>query len=550
MQQLTLSWQGQTLTAPHGTTAHALLSPFHDQAQPLVAVLINHHLQSLRRPLEVSGDLEPVRLDSSHGHKVYRRSLCFLLGRAAAQVLPGRSLHIGPSMDDAYLFLPADGQPLTPAEVSALEAALRRLVQDNHPLQPVTLSYQEALRRFPEDRDPETRLLILQKNEPEVHCVEGAGAWDLEHFPLVPDTGLLNVFALVPYKEGCLLRFPEKRWPLQLVAGEDRPFLYNIYSEFKAWGQILGVPSIPRLNEIAQSKDIAHFVQVAETLQEKKLSQLADTISARRDQLKVILIAGPSSSGKTTFTKKLAIHLQVLGFKPRLLSLDDYFVAREDTPKDADGNYDFEALHALDIPLLNQHLVALLDGQEVEIPVFDFKVGHRKESGHKLQLGPRDILLMEGIHGLNNALTPSIPAARKFRIYISALTPLNLDSHNRISTTDNRLIRRLVRDYQFRGYSALHTLKMWPSVRRGEDKNIFPFQEGADAVFNSALDYELAVLKNLAVPLLHTVPPTEKEYTQARLLLDFLENFTPIPVLHVPTFSLLREFLGNSGFKY
>jgi len=277
---------------------------------------------------------------------------------------------------------------------------------------------------------------------------------------------------------------------------------------------------------------------------------LARQIADSKNSLKIILIAGPSSSGKTTFTKKLAIHLKVVGFVPQIISLDDYFVEREKTPRDAEGNFDFEALETLNIDLLNTHLLELFEGKEVQIPIFDFKSGRPKEKGRSLQLGPKDILLMEGIHGINEKLTPRIPRERKFKIYLSALTQLGLDTHHRISTTENRLIRRMVRDHQFRGYSALHTLKMWPSVRRGEDRNIFPFQEQADAFFNTALDYELAVLRNMAVPLLKTVPPTEKEFSQAAYLLDFLEYFIPIQVKHVPTYSILREFMGDSGFKY
>ncbi len=297
-------------------------------------------------------------------------------------------------------------------------------------------------------------------------------------------------------------------------------------------------------------KKMQHYIRIAESLHNKKIAKIADDILARKGDVKVVLIAGPSSSGKTTFTKKLAIQLQVVGFNPIIVSLDDYYLSHDKVPLDEFGKIDLEALGALDVPLLNKNLIRLFNNEEVEFPIYDFKIGGRRETGKKLSMDDRSILLMEGIHGLNEGLTPDIPASRKYKIYLSALTQLNIDDHNRIATTDNRLIRRMVRDHNFRKYSAISTFKIWPSVRRGEEKNIFPYQESADSAFNSALDYELSVLKVFAEPLLHSVKPHCKEYSEASRLLNFLANFTPIPSYLVPEESILREFIGNSSFKY
>ncbi|MFW5796245.1 MAG: nucleoside kinase, partial [Alkalispirochaeta sp.] len=297
-------------------------------------------------------------------------------------------------------------------------------------------------------------------------------------------------------------------------------------------------------------REIKGFIRVNEALQEKKIARIADQIDSSGEAEKVVLIAGPSSSGKTTFTKKLAIHLQAIGLSPIMISLDDYFVPRERTPLDENGKYDFERLEAIDIALLNDHLLRLFNGEEMEIPSFNFKTGQPEYRGNRIVLPERGVLLMEGIHGLNDALTPRIDPARKFKVYVSALTQLNLDDHNRISTTDNRLIRRIVRDHQFRGHSAVATLEMWPSVRRGENANIFPFQDSADAAFNTALDYELGVLRNYAEPLLRQVKPWDAVYHEAVRLQTFLRNFSTIPEKHVPSESILREFIGDSGFHY
>jgi uridine kinase len=331
---------------------------------------------------------------------------------------------------------------------------------------------------------------------------------------------------------------------------EENPVLAAVYREYKDWGKILGVSCVGHLNDLIAGRRVREFIQVAEALHDKQIALIADRISEQRDTVKLVLIAGPSSSGKTTFSKKLAVQLRVLGRNPVLLAQDDYFVPRELTPRDEEGNYDFESLAAIDVPLLNQQLLALLAGEEVEIPHFDFHTGQRRQEGARLRLPNRGVALLEGIHCLNDELTPAIPAGGKYKVYVSALTQLNLDDHNRISTTDNRLLRRIVRDNQFRGRAAGGTLSMWQSVRNGEDRNIFPFQNTVDSAFNSALDYELAVLKVYAEPLLKTVKPDHPQFHEALRLLSFIANFAPIPPGWVPDYSILREFIGESAFKY
>jgi uridine kinase len=331
----------------------------------------------------------------------------------------------------------------------------------------------------------------------------------------------------------------------------DSPKIFSVYNEYKKWGRIVGVHAVGHLNRMVTNRTIRDYIRIAEAFQARKLAEIAEQIYQKRDSIRTILIAGPSSSGKTTTAKRLSIELKVMGIEPIAISLDDYYIGIDRTPKDEKCKPDFECLEALDVPYLNEQILSLLAGSEVTLPVYDFKTGRRREDGGKtIKLGRRTMLIIEGIHGLNDALTPQVARDMKFKIYVSALTQLNLDDHNRIPTSDNRLLRRMVRDYQFRGKDAAGTIQMWPAVQGGERKHIFPFQNSADAAFNSALDYELAVLKFYAEPLLHAVKPHQVEYAEAARLLSFLENFAPIPPQYVPGQSILREFIGESEFKY
>jgi uridine kinase len=543
---------GRTAEFPAGTpvreAAAAASSP--GTSRPQVAARLNNEVVSLESVLTVNCLLEPVDLESKEGVLIYRKSLCFLLAMASKKAFPRNRLVISHSLGQGYFYYLDGIDEISDSDALRIESAMREIVTRDAAVISLTLSYREAVEYFEKHNQPDTVLLLKNRNDPAIRVNSCEGYLDLSHGPLVPSTGLLSVFAIKAYPPGFLLRYPPSKMPQGLGPFQDNPVLFSIYREYKNWGKILRVGSVGRLDELIRDGRIQEFIQVAEALQDKKIAEIADRITARRDVVRCVLIAGPSSSGKTTFSKKLMIQLRVVGRNPVTISLDDYYKPHELTPVDEEGKPDFEALDALDVELLNKHLVALLAGEEVETPLFDFHVGARKTAGLRMRLPERAILILEGIHGLNDALTPLVPRDQKHKVYVSALTQLNLDDHNRIATTDNRLIRRLVRDNQFRGHTATQTLSMWPSVRRGEDRNIFPFQNAADSAFNSALDYELAVLKVYAEPLLASVKPDVPQYQEARSLLSFLENFAPVHPRWVPATSILREFIGESAFKY
>ena len=538
-----------------GTTIESIVSTappgFNTSGSPLAAVRANDEILPLSARLEVNTRLEPVLLDSSEGMSIYRCSLAFLLAVAASELFPERRLYIGHSLSNSYYYTFIDGHKPENEEIAGLQARMNELVKDNLPIRRRYMAYAEAMGIFIKEHQIDTALLMNERSESKVMINECAGFVDLYISPLVNRTGLLDAFELMPYEEGFLLRFPAFGAGKQVPPYEDNPIIFSVYTEYKKWGRIVGVHSVGRLNRLISDRNIKDYIRIAEAFQEKKLAEIADEIYKRKEDVRAVLIAGPSSSGKTTSAKRLSIALKVMGIEPIAISLDDYYVGTEHTPKDEKGEPDFECLEALDVPYLNEQLLSLLEGNEVTLPLFDFKTGRRKEEGgRKIRLDRRTMLIIEGIHGLNDALTAQIKRETKFKLYVSALTQLNLDDHNRIPTSDNRLLRRMVRDYQFRGSGASKTIKMWPSVQRGELKHIFPFQNSADAAFNSALDYELAVMKFYAEPLLRSVKPGMREYSEASRLLSFLANFAPIPPQYVPGTSILREFIGESDFKY
>jgi uridine kinase len=539
------------ITCPIGVQADSLAEHFGVSEQDLAAVRVNNEILPLNTRLSVNALLEPVLLDSPEGVMIYRRSLAFLLALAARDMFPGRNLYIGHSLGHGYYYTFTGGKKPEEAEIAGLKKNMERLVQENHPINFRYAAYEEAREIFQKNGQTATSLILDHRNEARIRINECKDYADIYVEPLVRRTGLLSAFELQPYEDGFLLRFPGTGRGRVIDPFEDSPKIFSVYNEYKKWGRIVEVRSVGELNARVSNRSITDYIRIAEAFQARKLAEIAEKIYARRDSIRVILIAGPSSSGKTTSAKRLAIELMVMGIKPVAMSLDDYYRGIENTPKDEKGEPDFECLEALDIPYLNRQLVALLSGEEVTLPVFDFKAGRRKEGGgKKISLDRRTMLIVEGIHGLNDALTSEIKRETKFKLYVSALTQLNLDDHNRIPTSDNRLLRRMVRDYQFRSKDAAGTIKMWPSVQRGERKHIFPFQNMADAAFNSALDYELAVLKFYADPLLRAVKPSCPEYAEAVRLLSFLDNFAPIPPQYVPGTSILREFIGDSEFKY
>ncbi len=521
-----------------------------DPKNPVIAAVVNNEVLDLSRRVRINASVTPVHLRSDPGVRCYRQSLCFLLAVAVHQTYPGRRLIIGHSLGESYYHYFDDDEPVDEATLARIASEMRQIVGKRLPITRRLIAYRDAFDSFVERGMSETAALLDHRNESRVTVHQCGDFLDLSHGPLVPHAGILEHFDLTALEPGFVLRFPPRRRPTTMNEYRHSPQLFAIYQEYKNWGRILGVTSVGRLNQKVVDGSISQFIRVNEALQEKKIADIAAAIESRRESARIVLIAGPSSSGKTTFTKRLAIQLHAQGLEPRLVSVDDYFVSREETPRDEDGNYDFESIRAIDVELLNDHLVQLFAGEPVQLPKFDFRTGARGFTGATIKLESRDILLIEGIHCLNDELTPRIDRHAKYKIYISALTQLNLDDHNRISTTDNRLVRRLVRDYQFRGHSALDTLTMWPSVRRGERSNIFPYQDNADTAFNSALDFELGVLRKHAEPILRHVKPFHDVYDEAMRMLGFLDNFTNIPDKLVPDYSIVREFIGDSGFRY
>ncbi len=521
---------------------------------PATAVSINNVYSSLLDTLTVDCSLEPLGLGTTPGMRIYRKSLIYLFELAAENLFPPeRHLVVGHALGHGlYHRFRDDGPAATPEDAVNIEKEMRRLVAADLPIIPDQVSWATAVDYFKGCKHPSTTMLLEELNEPMVGIWRCNNTMALRHYPLIHRTGLLDVFSVEYFEGGFLLNYPPSSSPQKLGKPHIEPKLFDVYEEHKRWGEILGVPDVAHLNALSRNRNEAReFIHIAEALHDRKIAELAGLITKRKGEVKAVMIAGPSSSGKTTFTKKLALSLKSAGMQPQLISLDDYYKERKDVPKGPDGKPDFEILEALDVSLFNENLESLFSGRETELPVFDFKkTGGRLPEGRKMRLAEDGVILFEGIHGLNPDLTPGMETGKAFRIYISALTQLNLDDHNRIPTTDNRLIRRIVRDHHFRRYPAINTLKIWPSVRRGEEKHIFPYQGSADIMFNSALDYELAVLKVFAEPLLRTVSPGVREYGEARRLLSFLRNFSPFPVEEVPEFSIIREFLGRSGFSY
>lgn len=532
-----------------GTPLLALVPKFAATfTSPIVAANANHVLVDLQMPIEEDTRVEFIELASGHGIRTYERSLAFIAIVAARRIFPQGEVVIEHSLGKAVyceLLLP---EPAGAIEIQRLEEEMQALIDRNVPIVRITVPISEAIGLFMADGQNEKVRLLGQLGREMVRLYTCEGVHDFLYGPMVPTTGYLKHFKLQYYSHGFLLRFPDKDHPHELPEFVNLPKLAEIFHEAAHWGDIMGCPGLAQLNEEIIAGGFSDIVRVAEALHEKKVSHIADLVAEHRAKVRLVLIAGPSSSGKTTFTQRLGIQLRVNGIHPLALSLDDYFFNREETPRDAEGNLDFEALEAIDIALFNEQLVQLLAGQTVEPPLYNFKTGLREHSGRRIRLEQNQVLLVEGIHGLNEKLTADVPQEAKKKVYVSALTQLSIDSHNRIPTTDTRLLRRIVRDSQFRNHDALETLRRWPSVRRGEERNIFPFQEEADVMFNSALIYELSILRRYADPLLDRVPQEAPEYMEARRLRSFLSHFRPAPEEQVPPNSILREFIGQSCF--
>ena len=532
------------------TEVSSLINKFNLDPATIFAVKINNEICPLDTKITYTSEIEPVMNNTKAGSAVYRRSLCLLLAAAAHKLFPDTRLLVGHSLGHGYYYTLDTTAEIKQTTIDAIEKEMKSLVAADLPIVTDTITWQEAAELFENLGLKETRKQLNYNCSPTIRINSLNGFSDLYFGPLVLSTGVLKTFELKKFGDGFLLRFPKSSEPDKLSPFHDQPKLFEIYSKYKQWGKRINVTSTASLNELISKGKVNDFIDITETYQQKNISKVASQI-VEKGTVKVVLIAGPSSSGKTTSAKKLALELQAMGYQPKIISLDCYYLGHEKTPLDENGKPDFECLEALNVELLNNNLVDLFAGKEVIIPSYDFHTGTSYfEEKNKMSLDKNDILIMEGIHGLNDKLTPKVPAEYKFKIYLSALTQLNLDDHNRISTSDNRLIRRIVRDNNFRGKGAAGTISMWPSVTKGEELHIFPFQNNADAILNTALDYELAVLRVYAEPLLKQVTPMEAEYSEARRLLSFLEHFSTIPSTAVPNRSIIREFIGGSKFHY
>ncbi len=525
-----------------------------DYKSPLVAALINNTVTDLQKPVSEfpeQASLKFIELDSEMGWHIYRRSVLFLLITAAHELSPEAEV-VAQFTANKGLFieisLPHDA-PLTADAVRNLEKHMREIIAENRPVKRRTMSREDAVRLFKESRQIEKANLISAMKQPEVSIYKCGDYADYLYGAMIGSTGSLGRFALDFEAPGVLLRTPEAGTKGEITPYLPQPKLSHILAEAKEWAGILHCRYVTDLNRINRNGQIGDLIRVSEALQEKRIAQIADHIAAHRDRLRLVLIAGPSSSGKTSFAQRLKVQMRVAGLEPVSISLDDYFVNRAETPRNERGEYDYECLEALQVDLFNQNMVDLLAGREVRLPRYNFITGNSEWQDVPMALPKGQPIIIEGIHGLNEKLSAAVPRENKFKIYISALTQLNIDAHNRIPTTDARLLRRLVRDYQFRGAYALKTLKQWPDVRAGEEKNIFPYQEEADVMFNSALIYELGVLKKYAKPLLEMIPPEEPVHAKAQRLLDFCQYFDDITAEdEIPNNSLLREFIGKSVF--
>jgi uridine kinase len=488
-------------------------------------------------------------MDTRDGMSVYRRSLAFILIRAVREVFDRASVNIRHSLSKGYYCEIDLGRPLELRDLEILEKRMRELVDADEPFVRQEIKVEEALKLFEQDGQADKVGVLRYRTEDTVSIYRLGDFIDYFYGCLAPSTGIINLFELRYYPPGFILRFPLDSDPSGIPPFEEQKKMAEIFREYVQWGRIMGIDNVGLMNQRVEKKESRRVTRIAEALHEKKMAQIADMIAAKVTCPRLILISGPSGSGKTTFSKRLAIQMSVNGLKNVTLSLDNYFLDRDETPRDETGEYDFEAPDALDLDLLNSQLLDLIAGKEVKIPRFSFKSGRRVGS-RRFRLEPDQILILEGIHALNPSVTPSIPSIMKFEIYVSALTQLNIDDHNRVPTTDTRKLRRIVRDNLFRGYTALDTLIRWESITKGENLYIFPYQEEADVMFNSSLVYELCVLKTHAEKLLRQIKDDAHEYAEARRLLRFLSYFLEVPADEVPRNSILREFIGGSIFKY
>lgn len=515
---------------------------------PIIGAKVNNEYQRLDYELNEDSEVQLVNIATDGGMKVYRRTLIYIMAKAFDKTYKEAKIRVNYQLSNS-MFCSIDNMEVTDEILENVEKEMRNIVSQNLPITQKKLTRKEAEELYEQENSSKGRLQLDLKNNEIINMYYCENYYNYIYEDIAINTGIVKIFDLVKYDDGFLLRYPSINNPYVLPKYKETKKLHWALDEYNDIHKILDVTTIYKLNNIIKHGNIKNLIMLEEALHEKKIAQIADKIAANKN-VKMVLIAGPSSSGKTTFAQRLGLQLKINGLKPVTISVDNYFVEREDTPRDEKGEYDFENIEAIDLELFNKHLTALLKGETIECPEFDFTVGTKRYKGKTMHLAEDEILVIEGIHCLNDKLTSQISKDHKYKVYISDLTVLNMDRLNRISTTDSRLIRRIVRDYQFRNYSAEHTLDSWTKVNRGERRNIFPYQETADSIFNTSLIYEIAALKDIALPLLEAIPQEKKEHAEAVRLINILKYFESIPSEYIPANSLLKEFLGGGYFEY
>ena len=542
-----IRYNGKKIKVERGlTVSQAFKEEIEKSKYEVIGCLYNNEYRNLETEIEEGAKIELIDISSKEGMKIYRRTLVYIMSKAFESLYPKEKVMVEYQLGNA-MFCKCETLPITEEFINTLKEKIQEIIDKDLKITKVEMTRKEAEKYYEENDTSKGRLQFNFEDNKIIYMYYCEKYYNYCYGVLGNRTGVIQKFEIVKYYEGFLIRYPVSKNPKEIPEFVETKKLAWALEEFEKIHSVLDVNTVYKLNKAVQDGKINDIILLAEALHEKKIANIADEISKRKN-VKMILIAGPSSSGKTTFAQRLGIQLKLNGLKPVTISVDNYFVERQDTPRDENGEYDFECIEAIDLELFNNHLVKLLNGEEIEIPEFDFHVGTKKYNGKKLKLADDEVLVIEGIHCLNDKLTSQIAKEQKYKIYISALTVLNMDRYNRISTTDTRLVRRIVRDYQFRGYSAIHTLNTWHKVNKGEEKNIFPFQEEADRIFNTSLIYELGALKKIAMPLLKEIDNSYKEYAEAQRLINILKYFREIPSDYVPNNSLLKEFLGGGTF--
>lgn len=513
-----------------------------------IACICNNEIKSLNHEIKMDSKIELLDISNADGMRIYIRGLLYVMSKAFEELYPKAEVGVEYQLSNS-MFCTIKNMEITDELLEEVHNKMQEIVDKNIPIIKKQFTKQEAEEIYKNVDTVKGRLQLENESKKKFSLYYCENYFNYFYGVMPISTGYMRIFEIQKYSNGFLIRYPSKKDITKVPEFIDNKKLLQALTDYEKIHKVLNIDTLTKLNKAIRDGKTKDIVMLDEALHEKKISRIADSIAEKKD-VKMVLIAGPSSSGKTTFAQRLGLQLQLNGLKPVTISVDNYFVEREQTPVDSDGKYDFEAIEAVDMKLLNEHIERLLNGEEVEMPTFNFTTGSKEYKGNKIKLGKDDIIVMEGIHCLNDRLTAQIPRNKKFKVYISALTVLNIDEFNRISTTDSRLIRRIVRDSNFRSYSAIHTLKMWDSVNRGELKNIFPFQEEADAMFNTSLIYEICVLKKYALPQLEAIDNRSIEFSEAKRIREFLKYFEDIPDELVPTNSLLREFIGGGDFKY